>query len=113
MTFFSLLLKFHLALFEFLLTQPSSLSSEVEFRYHDIEYVYGQVGGVTMATIVGCRQLTSEGALRKTIEVELHIEVCVCVCMCACVHVRACVCVCVCMCAGGICVHSCSPTFHY
>lgn len=49
-------------------------SSGVEFRYHDIEYVYGQVGGITMATITRCRQLTNEYALRKTIEIELNIE---------------------------------------
>ena len=60
-------------------------SSGVEFRYHDIEYVYGQVGGITMATITRCRQLTNEYALRKTIEIELNIEVCVCVCVCVCV----------------------------
>ncbi|CAI8056211.1 Methionine synthase reductase [Geodia barretti] len=46
----------------------------VEFRYHDVEYVYGQTGGVTMATVVGCRQLTREGALRATIEVELRVQ---------------------------------------
>lgn len=36
-----------------------------------------------MATIVGCRQLTKEGALRKTIELQLRIEVkCVLLCVC-------------------------------
>ena len=48
----------------------------MEFRYHDVEYVYGKVGGITMATVVRCRQLTHEGALRKTIELELLVEVC-------------------------------------
>jgi sulfite reductase alpha subunit-like flavoprotein len=50
-------------------------TKRVEFRYHDVEYVYGQTGGVTMATVVGCRQLTREGALRATIEVELRVQV--------------------------------------
>ena len=55
------------------LSQAST--KRVEFRYHDVEYVYGQTGGVTMATVVGCRQLTREGALRATIEVELRVQV--------------------------------------
>ena len=55
------------------LSQASS--NGVEFRYHDVEYLYSQTGGVTMATVVGCRQLTREGALRATIEVELHVKV--------------------------------------
>ena len=55
--------------------QPNPSSSGAEFRYHDVEYVYGQSGGVTIATIIGCRQLTNEGALRKTFELELRIEV--------------------------------------
>ena len=55
-------------------TQPPS-SGVAEFRFNDVEFIYGREGGVTIATIVGCHQLTNEGALRKTIEVQLQIEV--------------------------------------
>ena len=51
------------------------LLNGAEFGYRDIESVYSQAGGVVMATVVGCRQLTNEGALRKTIELEFQVQV--------------------------------------